>query len=109
MTRIWSRGLRNPRGGGRRLPAPAPSSRLPCRRKGMSPRDPSPPSADTDPKGRVSAGVTESVWTATHRPIRTRALDGKEAADVCVVGAGIAGLTTAYYLSISGEDVVVLE
>ena len=75
----------------------------------MPVRPPSPPSADEDPKGRVSAGVTESVWTATHRPIRTRALDGKETADVCVVGGGIAGLTTAYFLSISGRDVVVLE
>jgi glycine/D-amino acid oxidase-like deaminating enzyme/nitrite reductase/ring-hydroxylating ferredoxin subunit len=71
--------------------------------------EPSPPSADLDPKGRDSAGVTESCWTATHAPIRTRRLAEKESADVCVVGGGISGLTTAYFLSISGSDVVVLE
>lgn len=71
--------------------------------------DPSPPSADLDPKGRDSAGVTESCWTATHGPIRTRRLDEKEEADVCIVGGGISGLTTAYFLSTSGSDVVVLE
>ena len=75
----------------------------------MPVRAPSPPSADEDPEGRVTAGVTESVWTATHNPIRTRALAEKETADVCVVGGGIAGLTTAYYLAISGSDVIVLE
>lgn len=75
----------------------------------MPRRAPSPPSADEDPKGRVSAGVTESCWTATHRPIRARPLGEPEEADVCVVGGGIAGLTTAYFLSISGKDVVLLE
>src|SRR5688572_17116782 len=95
--------------GAARLPASAPSLRLGCRRWGMPVQPPSPPSADADPKGRGPAGVTASCWTATHASLRTRAVKEKESADVCVVGGGIAGLTTAYYLSISGKDVVLLE
>jgi glycine/D-amino acid oxidase-like deaminating enzyme len=36
-------------------------------------------------------------------------LDKDIRADVCVVGAGIAGLTTAYLLAEEGKDVVVLD
>lgn len=72
-------------------------------------RPPGSAPAEQDPEGRLSAGTTQSLWTATHRPIRTRPLDGPESCDVCVVGGGISGLTTAYALSISGADVVVLE
>jgi glycine/D-amino acid oxidase-like deaminating enzyme/nitrite reductase/ring-hydroxylating ferredoxin subunit len=41
-------------------------------------------------------------------PSRSR-LEGHENADVCVVGAGIAGLSTAYELAREGRSVIVLE
>lgn len=54
-------------------------------------------------------GSTASVWMATgempSRPDLTRDIK----ADVCVVGAGIAGLTTAYLLAKEGLAVVVLD
>ena len=36
-------------------------------------------------------------------------LGANERADVCVIGAGIAGLTTAYLLTRAGKSVIVLE
>jgi len=49
-----------------------------------------------------------SPWMAF--PIPQRApLSGNVRADVCVVGAGIAGITTAYLLSQKGRSVVVLD
>ena len=55
------------------------------------------------------AGRTASVWMAeTVLPLfPTLALN--EAAAVCVVGAGVAGLTTAYLLGRAGRSVVVLD
>src|SRR5204863_6588818 len=38
-----------------------------------------------------------------------RALDKDLTANVCVVGAGIAGLTTAYLLGLEGKAVIVLD
>jgi len=50
---------------------------------------------------------TTSIWTTE---IRARPnLDKDITADVCVVGAGIAGLTTAYLLGKEGKSVVVLD
>ena len=50
-----------------------------------------------------------SLWIDTaHRPITTP-LDRDADADVCVVGAGIAGLTTAYLLARGGATVAVLD
>src|SRR5688500_13999424 len=50
-----------------------------------------------------------SAWAATGGlPVRP-ALSGDHSADVCVVGAGIAGLSTAYHLAIAGKSVVVLD
>jgi glycine/D-amino acid oxidase-like deaminating enzyme len=66
-------------------------------------------SADQDPDGAVTSGVTESLWTGTTRPIRTQRLDGDTKAEACIIGAGISGLTTAYLLAKAGVDVVVLE
>src|SRR5262245_56310064 len=55
------------------------------------------------------AAQTTSVWMDTiQRP--TFSLLTKDArADVCVVGAGIAGLTTAFLLAREGRSVIVLE
>ena len=55
------------------------------------------------------SGATASVWmTTTEMPSRP-ALVTDITADVCVVGAGIAGLTTAYLLAEEGRSVVVLD
>ena len=50
-----------------------------------------------------------STWCATARPFPTAPLEQNVRADVCVVGAGIAGLTTAYLLACEGKSVVLLE
>jgi glycine/D-amino acid oxidase-like deaminating enzyme/nitrite reductase/ring-hydroxylating ferredoxin subunit len=56
------------------------------------------------------SGNTASVWMATTPPADVRPpLIGEARADVCIVGAGIAGLTTGYLLGLAGRDVVVLD
>lgn len=51
-----------------------------------------------------------TLWYATGAAApETTALEGKETADVCVVGAGFTGLTTALELSRKGLRVVLLE
>lgn len=52
---------------------------------------------------------SESVWIATAELPKFTPLTESLRADVCVVGAGIAGLTTAYLLSQEGKRVVVLD
>ncbi|MCR5888046.1 FAD-dependent oxidoreductase [Hymenobacter sp. J193] len=57
-----------------------------------------------------SSGTTQSVWFPTADPLPTfKPLRQSTTADVVVVGAGIAGLTTAYLLGKAGKKVVVLE
>ena len=52
---------------------------------------------------------TNSVWMQTGEiPVRS-ALAANVEADVCVIGAGIAGLTTAYLLLQEGRSVIVLD
>lgn len=46
---------------------------------------------------------------ATSEPPDRPPLDGDTTADVCVVGAGVAGLTTAYLLAQEGRSVIVLD
>ena len=58
---------------------------------------------------RDDSGETVSPWWATGGTPRLRPLDADARADVCVVGAGIAGLTTAYMLAVEGRDVIVLD
>lgn len=50
-----------------------------------------------------------SLWMGTADTPRFAPLAGDTQCDVCIVGAGIAGLTTAYRLAAEGKDVVVLE
>ncbi len=52
---------------------------------------------------------TQTVWTATRPPLVSRPLNESLETDVCIVGAGIAGLSTAYCLSCEGKSVVVLD
>ncbi len=51
----------------------------------------------------------QSVWAATARMPDCSPLREDTRADVCVVGAGIAGLSTAYLLTKAGKSVVVLD
>lgn len=50
-----------------------------------------------------------SLWMGTTRVPAYAPLAGDTRADVCIVGAGIAGLTAAYTLAGVGHDVVVLD
>jgi len=50
-----------------------------------------------------------SLWIDTAQQPVTAPLDRDVAADVCVVGAGISGLTTAYLLARDGRSVVVID
>jgi glycine/D-amino acid oxidase-like deaminating enzyme/nitrite reductase/ring-hydroxylating ferredoxin subunit len=58
---------------------------------------------------KTDAGRTVSVWMASSPLPRPPALDGDLSADVCIVGAGIAGLTTAYRLTREGRSVAVID
>jgi glycine/D-amino acid oxidase-like deaminating enzyme/nitrite reductase/ring-hydroxylating ferredoxin subunit len=55
------------------------------------------------------AHSTTSVWEYEHPSRSAAPLAGNTRYDVCVVGGGIAGLTTAYLLAREGKSVVVLE
>lgn len=52
---------------------------------------------------------TRSLWQSTVEPRSYGPLSADDEADVCVVGAGLAGLTIAYELARNGQRVVVLE
>lgn len=54
-------------------------------------------------------GRTQSVWMATGDVSSEPPLHGDVTTDVCVIGAGIAGLTTAYRLAHAGQHVVVID
>ncbi|MEZ0332872.1 MAG: FAD-dependent oxidoreductase [Gemmatimonadales bacterium] len=58
---------------------------------------------------RSDAGRTDSLWMATVPPRVLPPLAEDQRADVAVIGAGIAGITTAYLLALEGRRVVVLE
>jgi len=55
------------------------------------------------------SGHTTPIWTTDADVPTYPALAGDVTADVCVVGAGIAGLTTAYLLARAGRRVVVID
>ncbi len=58
---------------------------------------------------KTDAGQCIPVWTAdTELPVRSP-LTADARADICIVGAGIAGLSTAWHLVQSGVSVVVLD
>ena len=58
---------------------------------------------------REESGQSTSAWMVDEsRPPLTPLLQD-ETADVCIIGAGIAGMTTAYLLTQEGKSVVVLD
>jgi glycine/D-amino acid oxidase-like deaminating enzyme/nitrite reductase/ring-hydroxylating ferredoxin subunit len=52
---------------------------------------------------------TKSIWTVEANTPAIGSLASDISCEVCVIGAGIAGLTTAYQLAGEGKNVVVLE
>jgi FAD dependent oxidoreductase len=81
-------------------------SRFPIMKKKTS----SLPSKNKTARKRLSSRrSTPSVWVATASIIRSSTLDKNTSADVCVVGAGIAGMTSAYLLAREGKSVVVVD
>src|ERR671925_369258 len=58
---------------------------------------------------KPTSGTTLSVWAATTDEPKKSPLTEDIKANVCIVGAGIAGLTTAYLLAKDGKSVIVLD
>jgi glycine/D-amino acid oxidase-like deaminating enzyme/nitrite reductase/ring-hydroxylating ferredoxin subunit len=56
-----------------------------------------------------TSGANASPWLARFEMPAYQSLDGDASADVCVVGAGIAGISVAYLLSREGKRVIVLD
>ena len=50
-----------------------------------------------------------SIWLDTAQPARRPELTTNTEADVCVIGAGIAGVTTAYLLAREGRSVILID
>jgi glycine/D-amino acid oxidase-like deaminating enzyme/nitrite reductase/ring-hydroxylating ferredoxin subunit len=55
------------------------------------------------------SGTTKSIWMEAPALLDAPRLEGETYADVCIVGAGIAGLTTAYLLTLDGKSVVLVD
>ena len=58
---------------------------------------------------KSDSGETTSIWMATANAINRNPLAEDAGTDVCIIGAGIAGMTTAYMLCREGKAVVVLD
>ena len=56
-----------------------------------------------------NSGKTISIWMATAEVPEQSTLAENMHSDVCIVGAGIAGMTTAYLLAREGRSVIVLD
>jgi glycine/D-amino acid oxidase-like deaminating enzyme/nitrite reductase/ring-hydroxylating ferredoxin subunit len=52
--------------------------------------------------------TTNPVWGSPQRS-HTHTLNGDARCDVCIVGAGIAGLSIAYHLAVANQSVIVLD
>lgn len=59
--------------------------------------------------GTLTSGANRSSWLNDRIPVDYPALERDGAVDVCVIGAGIAGLTTAYLLRKAGLAVAVFD
>lgn len=56
-----------------------------------------------------TSGPTISIWMSTAEEPESASLSENMHADVCIVGAGIAGMSTAYFLTRAGKAVIVLD
>jgi glycine/D-amino acid oxidase-like deaminating enzyme/nitrite reductase/ring-hydroxylating ferredoxin subunit len=57
----------------------------------------------------LHSGSSQSAWMNSEKISLRSPLSANTEADVCIVGAGIAGLSTAYMLAREGKSVVVLD
>lgn len=58
----------------------------------------------------TSSAISDSLWSDTaDKPKQYQSLMADISADVCVIGAGISGLTVAYFLQKAGKKVIVVE
>ena len=63
-----------------------------------------------EPTMKSDAGKTDSIWTVdSGYSCRRHLLTEDVETNVCIVGAGIAGMTTAYLLAKEGLSVIVLD
>jgi glycine/D-amino acid oxidase-like deaminating enzyme/nitrite reductase/ring-hydroxylating ferredoxin subunit len=58
---------------------------------------------------KAKSGHTRSIWHGTVGDMSRPALAAEARADVCIVGAGISGMVTAYLLSRAGRHVIVVD
>src|SRR5688500_20249965 len=58
---------------------------------------------------RCDSGHTTSVWMGTTEVPQFQPLTQDLRVNVCVIGAGIAGMTTAYLLARAGRAVVLID
>lgn len=58
---------------------------------------------------QVTNGSSTSLWMATAEVPHFPPLAGDTQAEVCVIGAGLAGLTSAYLLAREGKDVLLID
>lgn len=58
---------------------------------------------------KSSQPESKPLWPATAPAVEPKPLDKDTRTNVCIVGAGIAGMTTAYLLAKEGKQVVVLD
>src|ERR1700758_5606763 len=66
------------------------------------------PSMSSPKFARTDAHTSCAIWSSGE-PARLVPLERNEECEVCVVGAGIAGLTIAYFLAREGKSVIVLD
>jgi glycine/D-amino acid oxidase-like deaminating enzyme/nitrite reductase/ring-hydroxylating ferredoxin subunit len=57
----------------------------------------------------ITNGASHSIWMATAQASEYPPLQADVKTQVCVIGAGIAGLTTGYLLACAGKRVVVID
>src|SRR5437868_4420915 len=55
------------------------------------------------------AGANLSFWERTAQKFYTKPITENLTADICIIGAGIAGVTAAYFLARQGRDVVLID
>src|SRR5687768_4439426 len=67
------------------------------------------PISQEDENPREHSEQTQSIWMDTAELLRETPLRERIKADVCIVGAGIAGMSNAYLLAREGKSVVVLD
>src|ERR1041384_7621813 len=60
-------------------------------------------------KDPIEQHSNRSVWDDGGEAFESAALERDRRCDVCIVGAGIAGLTIAYFMAREGRSVIVLD